>query len=239
PTIENLKKFIKELSHFKINHYFLVYINDMFRFSNHPEIWKDRGGYSKEDIIELQDFAKKHFIELTPIFQTIGHWDNILSNPNYWKYGEFPGSNSLNIANENIYELLDEMIGELSIAFKSEHFHIGADESWDVGKLASKNLVENIGFGQAYLNHYKKVYDIVKKYGYKKVIIYHDILYKYKEVLEGLPKDMIIMYWKYNTNKNHPIIKKIKKYNFPLIVSPSIMDYNRIFPSFDKYEKNI
>ena len=239
PTIANLKKFIKELSHFKINQYYLVYMNEMFKFSNHPEIWKDRGGFSKEDIIELLAFAKEHFIEVIPVFQTIGHWDNILNNPDYWEYGEFPGSNSLNIANEKIYELLDEMISELSTAFSSEYFHIGADESWDVGKLASREMVENIGIGQAYLNHYKKVYEIVKKYGYKKVIIYHDILYKYKEVLEGLPKDVIIMYWKYNTHKNHPIIKKIKKNSFPLIVSPSIMDYNRIFPSFDKYEKNI
>ncbi|MFX0000198.1 MAG: family 20 glycosylhydrolase [Candidatus Hermodarchaeota archaeon] len=239
PTIENLKKFIKELSHYKINQYYLVYINDMFKFSQHPEIGKDRGAYSKEEIAELTSFASKYFVELIPIFQTIGHWDNILNKPKYWEYGEFPGSNSLNIANDDIYNLLDEMIGELSTVFSSEYFHIGADESGDVGKLASKTLVENIGIDQAYLNHYKKVYDIVKKHGYKKVIIYHDILYKYKDVLEGLPKDMIIMYWKYNTQKNHPILKKIKNFGFPLIVSPSIMDYNRIFPSFDKYEKNI
>ncbi|MFX1575250.1 MAG: family 20 glycosylhydrolase [Promethearchaeota archaeon] len=239
PTINNLKKFIKELSHYKINQYYLAYITDMYKFSNHPEIGKDRGRYSKEEIIELQDFANKHFVELIPIFQTVGHWDNVLHNPNYWEYGEFPGSNSLNIANEKIYELLDEMIGELSDVFKSEYFHIGADESWDVGKLASKELVDKIGIEQAYLNHYKKVYNIVKKYGYKKVIIYHDILCKHEEILEGLPKDLIIMYWRYSSQKNYPILKKIKNHDFPLIVSPSIMDYNRIFPSFKKSEKNI
>ena len=239
PTIKNLKKFIKELSHYKINQYYLVYMQDMFKFTKHPEIGKNRGAYSKEDIIELQNYAKKFFIEIIPIFQTIGHWDNILHHPDYWKYGEFPGSNSLNITNEKIYELLDEMIGDLSKAFKSEYFHIGADESWDVGRVASKKYVEEVGIGRAYLNHYKKVYDIVKKYGYKKVIIYHDILYKYREVLEGLPNDMIIMYWNYKTQQKHPTLKEIKKYNFPVIVSPSIMDFNRIFPSIDKYEKNI
>ncbi|MFX0136732.1 MAG: hypothetical protein ACFFDN_24055, partial [Candidatus Hodarchaeota archaeon] len=82
-------------------------------------------------------------------------------------------------------------------------------------------------------------YNIVKKHGYKKIIIYHDILYKYKEVLEGLPKDIIIMYWKYNTQQKHPILATIKEYNFPIVASPSIMDFNRIFPSISKYEKNI
>ena len=239
PTIDNLKKFIKELSHFKINQYYLVYMQDMFRYSNHPEIGKNRGSYSTEEIKELHDYAKRHFVDLIPIFQSVGHWENILSHPDYWKYGEFPGSNSLNLANEEIYELLDEMIGELSEGFKSDYIHIGADESWDVGKVASKNYVDKISIGKAYLNHYKKVYDIVKKHGYKKVIIYHDILYKYEEILEGLPKDIIIMYWKYRPEKDHPILKKIRSFGFPIIVSPSIMDYNRIFPSIGKYEKNI
>ncbi|MHA2009094.1 MAG: family 20 glycosylhydrolase [Promethearchaeota archaeon] len=239
PTIQNLKKFIKELSHYKINHYYLVYFQDMFKFSNHPEIGKDRGSYSKNEIIELQKYAKDHFIELIPIFQTIGHWGNILSHPDYWKYGEFPGSNSLNIANEEIYEFLDEMIGELSNVFNSEYFHIGADESWDVGKVASKKFVDDITIGRVYLNHYKRIYNIVKKHGYKKVIIYHDVLFKYEEVLAELPKDIIIMYWKYRTQKNHPILMKLKKFGFQVIVSPSIIDYNRIFPSIDKYEKNI
>jgi len=238
-TIENLKKFIKELSHFKINQYYLVYMQDMFKFKNHPEIVKNRGSYSKEDIIELFEYAKNHFVELIPIFQTIGHWDNILHNQNYWRYGEFPASNSLNIANDEIYPLLEEMIGELSEVFKSEFFHIAADESWDVGKLASKEYINEIGIAKAYLKHYKKIYDIVKKHGYKKIIVYHDILYKYEEVLQGLPQDMIIMYWKYNTKESHPIFDKLKEFNLPIIVSPSIMDYNRIFPSITKAENNI
>ena len=239
PTIGNLKKFVQELSHFKINQYYLVYMQDMFKFKNHPHIGKDRGAYSKEELIDLIHFAKKHFVEIIPIFQTIGHWDNILHFPNYWDYGEFPGSSCLNIANEKIYDLLDELIGELSEVFSSDYFHIGADESFDVGKFASKQYIEKIGLSKAYLKHYKRVYEIVKKYGYKKVIIYHDTLHKFEEIFQDLPKDLIIMYWKYNTKKKHPTLDKMRKYGFPIIVSPSIMDFNRIFPSFKKYESNI
>ncbi|HEC36646.1 MAG TPA: hypothetical protein ENI29_00330, partial [bacterium] len=239
PTIENLKKFIKNLSHFKINQYYLVYMLDMFKFKNFPDVGKSRGAYSREEIKDLLYYAKKCFVEVIPIFQTIGHWDNLLYNPNYWKYGEFPGSNSLNIANEEIYELLDMMICELSEVFKSEYFHIGADESFDVGKVNSRQYIKDVGIANAYLEHYKRVYKIVRKYGYKKVIIYHDILYKFKEVLKGLPTDIIIMYWQYNTKKNHPILDKIENFEFPIIVSPSIMDHNRIFPSIAKSEQNI
>ncbi|MFX0029896.1 MAG: family 20 glycosylhydrolase [Candidatus Hermodarchaeota archaeon] len=238
-TIENLKKFIKTLSHFKINQYYLVYMQDMFKFESYPDIGENRGAYSKEEIKDLIKFAKNYFIEVIPIFQTIGHWDNILNKAEFWKYGEFPGSNSLNIANEEIYTILDAMIRELSEVFTSDYIHIGADESFDVGKVDSKQYIDEIGLGNAYLNHYTRVYDIAKKHGYKKVIIYHDILYKYEEVLENLPKDMIIMYWRYNSQKNHSIIDRIKDYDFPIVVSPSIMDFNRIFPSIDKYEQNI
>ena len=238
-TIDNLKKFIKILSHFKINHYYLVYMQDMFKFKGYPDIGQGRGRYSKGEIKDLYNYAKEHFVELIPIFQTIGHWDNILNHENYWRYGEFPGSNSLNIANEEIYLLLDNMIEDLSEVFKSEYFHIAADESWDVGKVNSKEHVETLGIGTSYLKHYKKVYEIAKKHGYNKIIIYHDILCKYEEILENLPKDMLVMYWKYNTKEDHPLLKKIKEFHLPFLVSPSIMDYNRVFPSFLRAEKNI
>lgn len=237
--IDNLKKFIKILSHFKINHYYLVYMQDMFEFENYPEIGKGRGAYSKEEIKDLFNFAKDHFVELIPIFQTIGHWENILHNEKYWQYGEFPGSNSLNIANEEIYPILDDMIKNLSEVFKSNYFHIAADESWDVGKGGSNDYIEKLGIDKAYLKHYKKVYEIVKKHGYKKIVIYHDILCKFEEILKGLPKDMIVMYWKYNTKENHPLIDRIKEFKLPFIVSPSIIDYNRLFPSLVRAEKNI
>jgi len=47
------------------------------------------------------------------------------------------------------------------------------------------------------------------------------------------------MYWRYNKKKKHPIIDQIKDFEIPIIVSPSIMDYNHLFPSFTKGEKNI
>ncbi|MFX1526986.1 MAG: family 20 glycosylhydrolase [Promethearchaeota archaeon] len=238
-TIENLKKFIEELSHFKINHYYLAYIQDMFKFKSYSDISEGRGAYVKEEIADLFEFARKHFIELIPIFQTSGHWDNILNRKDYWDYAEFPGSNSLNISNKGIYQLLDVMIKEIREVFKSEYFHIGADESTDIGKSASHNYIKEIGIEDAYLKHYKKIYEIAKKHGYKKIIIYHDILYRHKKVLQELPKDMIIMYWKYNTKEKHPTLDHVKNYGYPIIVSPSIMDYNRLLPSFTKSEKNV
>ncbi|MFO8018609.1 MAG: family 20 glycosylhydrolase [Promethearchaeia archaeon] len=237
--IENLKKFIKILTHFKINHYYLVYMQDMFQYSNHPKIGKERSPYSKNDIKHLVNFAKKYFIEVIPIFNANGHWENILYYPEYWQYGEFPASNSLNIANDEIYTLLDEMIGEISKVFTSKYFHMGSDESWDVGKGASKKYVNELGIANAYLKHYKRVYEIIKSHGYEKIIIYHDILFKHKDVLEGLPKDMIIMYWKYDTAHKHPIVDDLKAHQFPIIVSPSIMDYNRPFPALTKSMYNI
>ncbi|MGV9206221.1 MAG: family 20 glycosylhydrolase, partial [Promethearchaeia archaeon] len=238
-TKKNLKKFIETLSHFKINQYYLVYMQDMFQYSGHPQIGKNRGAYTKRDINELVSYAKKYFMALIPIFNANGHWENILYYPEYWKFGEFPASNSLNIANDQIYKLLDDMVGELSEVFTSNYFHMGSDESWDVGKGFSKDYVDELGIAQAYLKHYKRVYKIIKKHGYEKIIIYHDILYKYKEVLEGLPKDMIIMYWRYNTSKKHKVIDNLRSHGFPVVVSPSIMDYNRPFPAITESIHNI
>ena len=75
---------------------------------------------------------------MIPTFETLGHWENILAKPEYIRYTEFPGAQTLNVSDEKVYAMLDEMIGELCGSFSSPYFNMGADESWDVGLGAIK-----------------------------------------------------------------------------------------------------
>ena len=92
-------------------------------------------------------------MEIIPIFESLGHWENLLIKPAYQKYAEFPGAQSLNVSDEKIYLLLDELIKEVASTFKSQYFNMAADESWDVGLGASKHLVEKSDLATVHFNH--------------------------------------------------------------------------------------
>lgn len=229
-TVENFKKIIRYCAGNKINVY-MPYIEDVFLFKNHSVLGKDRGALTAAEWKEIDSYAKKYFVEVIPIFETLGHWENILIHPDYGKYAEFPGAHTVNVSDEKVYALLDEMIGEISSAFSSPYFHIAADESWDVGLGVNKNRVAQSDLASVHADHYKRVFAIVKKYG-KKPMMYGDIILNHPEILQKIPNDVVIVDWHYGANFNFPSTDIFKNAGFPFIVSPAVWNFTGPFPNY-------
>jgi len=227
-NIDNFKKTIQTLAKYKMNTY-MLYIEDMIMFDSYPSIGQNRGALSKQEISEIVKFANLYYIDVIPIFQTLGHYENILAQPDFYKYAEFPGAASLNISDDSIYIILDNMIREVANAFPSEHIHIGADESFDVGLGKSKKLVEKSDLATVHANHYNKVYDICKKYN-KKVMIYSDIILENPKIIDLIPKDITIIDWHYSIKDYETSTSLFANNKFNYIVSPSVWNFYCIMP---------
>ncbi|MBW6458649.1 MAG: beta-N-acetylhexosaminidase, partial [FCB group bacterium] len=194
-TMENFGTILRFLGEYKQNFY-MPYMEDLVQLDRYPEIGKGRGALSKAEIAELLRIARQYFVQVIPIFQTLGHYENILSHPDYIQFGEYPGAASLNSIDENTDQFLFNMLDEVVPQFESEYFHIGCDESWDVGLGATKELVREYGSARVHADHYNKVYDKVRSCG-KKVLMYGDIILRQPEILDMIPKDIIIVDWHY------------------------------------------
>ncbi|HEX9614153.1 MAG TPA: family 20 glycosylhydrolase, partial [Bacteroidota bacterium] len=229
-TMENFKKIIRFLARYKLNVY-SPYIEDIFVFKNHPLIGKNRGALTDAQIRELDSYAKRFHVELIPIFETLGHWENILLLPEYARYAEFPGAHTLNVSDESSYELLDEMIGELAAAFSSPWFNMAADESWDVGLGASRKRVEESDLATVHAEHYKRLFDILKKHG-KQPLMYGDIILNHPAILEKIPKDVVIVDWQYWAGQEYPSAKTFRDAGFPFVVSPAVWNFTGPFPNY-------
>lgn len=228
-TLENFKRIISFISRYKMNTY-LPYLEDMIQFDKYPSIGKNRGALTKAEIKEIVAFADLHFVEVIPVFQTLGHYENILSLPEFIKYAEYPGAASLCVADEKIYSFLEDMLKEIFPLFPSRYFHMGADESYDVGLGKSKELLSHSSIATLHANHYKKVYDICKAHG-KEVMMYGDIILDLPEILTQIPKDITIIDWHYRADYNYPSASTFKKHGFNYLVSPSVWNFVTTFPT--------
>ncbi len=236
-TVENFKRVIKFISRYKMNTY-MPYMEDMIRFDSFPSIGKNRGALTKKEVRKIVEYAKKYFVEVIPVFQTLGHYENILTTEEFLEYAEFPGAASLDVSNEETYSFLDKLIKEVAEVFPSEYFHIGADESWDVGLGNSKKLVDSLGIARVHADHYKKVYNICKKYG-KKVMMYGDIILQHPEILQMLPKDIIVVNWRYHPRFEYPSVNEFEKAGIKYIVSPSVWNFLNPYPNYSFAFTNI
>ncbi|MCU0446810.1 MAG: beta-N-acetylhexosaminidase [Microscillaceae bacterium] len=227
PTLPTFKKIIQNLAHYKLNTY-MLYIEDVLKFDQYPDIGRGRDALEKKEIKELLDFAQKHFIEIIPIFQTFAHQENILGLEAFQNLAEFPGAMCFNTG-ELTYKYLDNVLKEVAQLFPSPYIHIGGDESFDAGIGKSQAQAKQLGPGGLHAAHYKKVYDICKKYN-KKVMMYGDMLLKYPETLKQIPKDIIIVDWYLKAQTNYPSVEIFKNAGFTTYVSPSTYNHKTMFP---------
>jgi hypothetical protein len=229
-TMDNFKKIIRFLSHHKLNVY-SPYIEDIFVFKKYPTMSRGRGELTAAEVKELDAYAKRYHVELIPTFETLGHWENILVRPEYVKYAEFPGAHTVNVSDETVYTMLDDMIGQLSDAFSSPYFNMAADESWDVGLGANKDRVAASDLATVHAEHYKRLFDIIKKHK-KKPMMYGDVILNNPAILDKIPKDVVIIDWHYGAQDSFSSPETFKSAGFPFVVSPAVWNFTGPFPNY-------
>ncbi|MBP7497094.1 MAG: family 20 glycosylhydrolase [Bacteroidales bacterium] len=227
-NLDNFKRIIRELARYKMNTY-MPYIEDVMQFECYPSIGKGRGALTKSEIRELVNYAALYHIEIIPIFQTLGHYENILVEDEFIRYAEFPGAASLDVSSDSTYVFLERLLNEVFAAFPSKYINIGADESYDVGLGSSRQLVAKTDIAVVHANHYKKVYDICKKNG-KEVMMYSDIVLQHPKIIDLIPKDIIMIDWHYNVSDNYLSAKTFDTAGFTYMVSPAVWNFYTTFP---------
>lgn len=227
-TVDNFKRIIRFISRYKMNTY-MPYMEDMIQFESYPTIGKGRGALSKEEIKEIVAYADKHYVEVIPVFQTLGHYENILAQKEFLEYAEFPGAASLNVSYEGTYNFLETLLREVFDLFPSKYINMGADESYDVGLGASRHLVEQSSIAEVHAEHYNKVYDICKAHG-KEVMMYSDIVLKHPEIMEMIPKDIIMIDWHYGLSFDYTSAGVFQRAGFEYCVSPAVWNFVTAFP---------
>jgi hypothetical protein len=238
PTVNTIKRLIRFLSRYKKN---LLGLNleDIMGFDKYPNIGKWRGAYTKEEIKEMQDYARLYYIDLFPGFQALGHLENFLYYPEFRDLAEFPGANSLNLANPRSFQVLEEWYREICDKFSPKIVHIEMDEAYDYGIYASKALIAQKGRAEVLLEHIRKVHHLLHDELRKDVFMYHDTIMTEKSILDKLPKDIKIIFWNYTPLVNWKSLQNLINAGFFVFVSPAIANWSRPYPELLKAYSNI
>lgn len=184
-----------------------------------PDEPRDYGGfYTQDDIRELVAYAKERFVEIMPEIDVPGHslaaiasYPELSGTPdavNYrvrsgekimdWSRGAPPIAlvdNTLNPANEKVYEFLDTVFSQVARLFPFEYIHVGGDEVprnfWEksdqIKELMKREKLKNIPEVQAYFE--RRLEAIITAKGKK--------FMAWDEVLEGgVSQKAAVMSWR-------------------------------------------
>lgn len=242
--VEDFKAIIRDLAFYKKNLY-QPYIEDMFAFDANPMIGRGRGAITKEEMAEMVAEAKRNHVVITPVFESLGHQDRMLSLPGNRKYAEIqnPAEDpwSFSPVNKETFEFVTGLISEMADAVPSPFFHIGGDESFDVGKGTSAGRVKKIGVGRVHAEYFSRLNDFIEQKLDRRMMVYSDMVLNHPEALEAMPKTCIMVDWQYYpTNTDFPSIRKLKDAGFKnIMASPGIWSWATYYPNCSAAFTNI
>jgi hexosaminidase len=238
PTVEYIKRQIRTEAFFKLNmHSF--YMEHTFASESHPLIGPVGGSLTPTEIRELVVYARRYHVELVPEQQTFGHLHKALRLEKYADLAETPYGDVLSPQQEGSYKLVADLYRELNELFPGQFFHIGEDETFELGEGQSREAAKARGVGAIYFEHLNRVRDVLKPYN-RRLMFWGDIALHHPDLIGNIPKDMIVMNWQYGARDDFSKdIKPFQDAGLQQFVCPGAQNWNQIFPNLDAARKNI
>ena len=232
-TLEILKVIVDWLCALKYNQFQLYFDAIVFDYPGMEEFTKGKVTYTVEEIRELQRYCQERCIELVPNQNSFGHMAAWLKEPSLEHLGvlhcEGKPSNTLNPLDAGSLELMDRIFTALLPVFDSKYVNIGCDETNEIKQGATKEVCEQSGIGKVYLYYLLKLYELVHDKHEHTPMFWDDITMEHPELIELLPKDIVVLEWGYESN--HPYedhCRKLQKNGLRYYVVPGTASWTGI-----------
>jgi hypothetical protein len=238
PTVDYIKRQIRTEAFFKLNlHSF--YMEHTFASESNPLIGPAGGSLTPAEIRDLVAYARHYHVELVPEQQTFGHLHKTLRLEKYAELAETPYGDVISPQQPGSYKLIADLYEELNELFPGQFFHIGEDETFELGEGQSKVEAQTKGVGGVYFEHLNRIRDLLKPY-HRRLMFWGDIALHHPDLIGNVPKDMIAMNWQYSALDNYSAsINPFKNAGLDQFVCPGAHTWNQVFPNLDAASKNI
>ena len=238
PTLATLRDAVDTLAEFKINQVYF-HLQDSFHSERQPLIGLLSDTVSQDDWRKLTAHAGQQYVDIIAEQESCGHLHKILRFEEYSGVGERDRGHVLSPADDANSHFTENLFAEMMPLFPSPFFHIGCDETWELGRGRSRERVQKEAPGRVYIENLKRVYALTRAHG-KQVMFWGDIALNHPELLKDLPKDLIVATWEYFPHENYnKWLKPFQDAGLQIIVCPWVGNTNLIFPDVASSALNI
>ena len=187
----------------------LLYLEGRIRTAHFPFGSGDQT-YSLAEMEHVVDHARKLGITVVPVVPSLGHAEQFVGCPRLRHLAEErhgqgrwldnPGKESPSTfcpSQEETYRFLERYYGELAMVFRGPWWHVGLDESWNMGycRLCRERWRSN-GLGTLFIEHLCRMREIAARLG-KRMWMWDDMLQLFPEQLPNVPGDTVLCHWQY------------------------------------------
>jgi hexosaminidase len=228
PTLEFQKRQIRTLAAYKLNIY-SPYFEHTLSYSASPLVAPPGGSISPSDVAELVRYATQYHVTIIPEQEAFGHLHHVLKYEQYAQLGETPHGQVLSPVQPGSLALIKSWFTQIAQQFPSPWVHIGADETNELGKGQTKELVTQRGLDQVYVDFLRQIHDAIPTG--KRILFWGDLAWHNPEMIAALPKDMIGVPWVYDAKQDFDkYIQPFNRAGMEVWVAPGVNNWRRVYP---------
>lgn len=166
------------------------------KYLRYDEPGASGGYYTQDDIREIQEYARQHYITVIPEIEMPSHSEEVLAAyPQLSCSGEPYKNSDFCVGNEETFTFLENVLTEVMELFPSEYIHVGGDEAgksaWKTCPKCQKRMKDehlaNVDELQSYLIH--RIEKFLNNHGRR--------LLGWDEILQGgIAPNATVMSWR-------------------------------------------
>jgi N-acetyl-beta-hexosaminidase len=229
PTLEFQKKQIRTLAAYKVN-VFSPYFEHTLAYDSNPLGAPPGGAMTHADVRELVAYAANYHVDIIPEQEAFGHLHHILKYEIYSPLGETPHGHVLAPGQAGSLPLIRQMFSEINALFPSHFVHLGADETFELGRGQTAERVKTEGIGGVYLDFLKQIETALRPSG-KRFLFWGDVAMNSPDLVKTLPKDLIAVAWTYDPDSSFTrYLTPFRDAGMETWVAPGVNNWNRVYP---------
>ncbi len=251
PRLETLQETFRRFALLKLNHVEL-YTEHTFDFAFDGDIGAGSDPLTADDIGQLDDYAAKLGIELTPSLASFGHMGRVLSLPQYRDLAEIPPERdftdmtwrqrmhglTLDASNPRSRALLTQMYDAYLPLFRSSRMNVSCDETYDLGRGRGAARAAEIGAHGLLREHLVFLHDLCGKHG-KQMMFWADMVLQHPEILAELPRDAVALHWTYTRDSDYAAGQRFCDAGLETWCCPGVWSWNMFVNNINLAEANI
>ena len=213
-NIPSLKRWIDLMADMDYNTV-MLYMEDTYEVKDNPYFGYARGGYTLNELKEIDSYAKEKDIEIIPCIQTLAHLNAIVNWPAYRPIVDC--DDILLVGDERTYELVDNMFASLAESLTTRRINIGMDEAHMICRGKYYDQHGDCDRTKVLVEHIIRISEIGKKYGFT-LSMWSDMFFRIAsngqyynsdfevsdDIKALIPDNVELVYWDYySKDKNH------------------------------------
>ena len=239
PTLDYQKKQIRTFAAYKLNIY-SPYFEYTLRYSGNPVPAPGPGAMTRAEVEDLVRYAQQYHITIIPEQEAFGHLYRVLAYDKYVDLGETPHGDVLAPGEPGSLALIKSWFGEIGQMFPGPYIHIGADETFGLGRGKTMQDVQKRGLGAVYIDFLTSIANELAPL-HKKILFWGDVAMNDPEQVKRLPKDLIAVPWWYDPEDKgyDKYIKPFTDAGLETWVAPGVDSWLKVYPNNDVALRNI